>query len=171
MEPQIGTPLLYVAITRDIWEAVKKLYCTQQNGARLYALRKQVHECKQGTIDVTTYFNKLFLIWQEMDLCQELIWSCPCGGVLHYQFEETNRFYGFLARLNPKFDAVRSRIMGARPVPSLMEVCSGIRLEEDRSNAMNNPVIQLTNFAAFKVSRTDKQNGKVLPACEHCKKP
>ncbi|XP_038875253.1 uncharacterized protein LOC120067757 [Benincasa hispida] len=81
-----------------------------------------------------------------------------------------DRVYDFLAGLNPKFDVVRSRILGTRPVPSSMEVCSEIRLEEDRSNAMNNPVTKSTDSAAFKVSGTDKQNGKVPPVCEHCKK-
>ncbi|XP_038882373.1 uncharacterized protein LOC120073640 [Benincasa hispida] len=148
-------PMLYAATARDIWEAVKKLYSSRQNGARLYALRKQVHECKQGTMDVTAYFNQLSVIWQEMDLCRDLNWSCPCGEVLYYN----------------KFDVVRSRILGTRPVPSLMEVCSEIRLEKDRSNSMNNPVTKSPDSAAFKVLRTDKQNGKVPPVCEHYKKP
>ncbi|TYK22169.1 putative mitochondrial protein [Cucumis melo var. makuwa] len=44
-----------------------------------------------------------------MDLCKELVWRDPTDG----------------------------RILGQRPIPSLMEVCSEIRLEEDRTSAMN----------------------------------
>ncbi|KAA0053629.1 Beta-galactosidase [Cucumis melo var. makuwa] len=38
--------------------------------------------------------------------------------------------------LNPKFDNVCGHILGQRPLPSLMEVCFEVRLEEDRTNAM-----------------------------------
>ncbi|XP_038904350.1 uncharacterized protein LOC120090704 [Benincasa hispida] len=124
-------------------------------------------------MDITTYFNKLPLIWQEMDLCREMVWNCPCGGGLHYQSEETDRVYDFLAGLNSKFDAIRSQILGTHPIPSLMEVCSKVHLEEDRSSAMNNPLVSLTNSTAFKAlsSTNDNQNSKPTPVCEHCKKP
>ncbi|KAA0040487.1 UBN2_3 domain-containing protein [Cucumis melo var. makuwa] len=80
MKPQIGKPLLYAAIARDIWDIVKKLYTKRHNACRLYTSHKQIHECKQGTMDITSYFNKLFLIWQEMDLCREIIWDYLCGA-------------------------------------------------------------------------------------------
>ena len=75
MEPHIGKPLLYPATAKGIWDAAQKLYSKRQNVYRLYTLRKQVHECKQGTMGVTSSFNKLSLIWQEMDLCRELVWK------------------------------------------------------------------------------------------------
>ena len=81
MEPQIGKPLLYTAIAKNIWDTTQKLYSKRQNVSRLYTLRKQVHECKQGIMDVTSFFNKLSLIWQEMDLCRELVWSRPRESV------------------------------------------------------------------------------------------
>ena len=65
--------MLYVAIARGIWDTIQKLYSKKQNASQLYTLRKQVHECKQRTMDVTSYFNKLCLIWQEMDMCREIV--------------------------------------------------------------------------------------------------
>ncbi|XP_038888140.1 uncharacterized protein LOC120078031 [Benincasa hispida] len=123
MEPQIGKPLIYVATARDIWDAVQKLYSKRKNASRLYTLQKQVHECKQGTMDITFYFNKFSSIWQEMDLCRKIAWDCPYGRVQHTKMEEIDRVYDFLAGLKTKFDAVHSQILGHRPVPSLMEVC------------------------------------------------
>ncbi|KAA0037076.1 Beta-galactosidase [Cucumis melo var. makuwa] len=89
MEPQIGKPLLYATTAKYLWDTTQTLYSKRQNATRLYALRKQVHNCKQGTLDVTSYLNKLSLLWQEMDLC----------------------------RLNPKFDIVCGHILGQRPLP------------------------------------------------------
>ena len=73
MEPHIDKLLLYAATVKDIWDTIQKLYSKRQNVSRLYTLWKQVHECKQWTIDVTSFFNKLSLLLQEMNLCRELV--------------------------------------------------------------------------------------------------
>ncbi|XP_038880494.1 uncharacterized protein LOC120072153 [Benincasa hispida] len=162
-KPSIGDP------QEQMWKGEDSLLRSILIGS----MEPQVHEYKQGTMDVTSYFNKLSLLWQEIDLCREMIWNCSCGGVLHYQSEETDRVYDFLSGLNSKFDTVRSCILGTRPIPSLMEVCSEVRLEEDRSKAMNSTLVTPTNSTVFKTSGPvqDKQNTKPPLVCEHCKKP
>ncbi|KAA0059996.1 putative tRNA pseudouridine synthase [Cucumis melo var. makuwa] len=174
MEPQIGKPLLYAATAKDLWDTTQTLYWKQQNASRLYTLRKQVHNCKQGTLDVTTYFNKLSLFWQEMDFCRETGWDTPNDSTQYAKLEEADRVYDFLAGLNPKFDNVCGRILGQRPLPSLMEVCFEVRLEEDRTNAMGvltTPTIDSAAFSARSSNHdSDKNNGKSIPVCEHCKK-
>ncbi|KAL4025768.1 hypothetical protein IC575_014173 [Cucumis melo] len=174
MEPQIGKPLLYAATAKDLWDTTQTLYSKRQNSSRLYTLRKQVHNCKQGTLDVTTYFNKLSLLWQEMDLCRETVWDTPNDSTQYAKLEEADRVYDFLVGLNTKFDNVCGRILGQRPLPSLMEVCFEVRLEEDRTNAMGvltTPTIDSAAFSARSSNHdSDKNNGKSIPVCEHCKK-
>ncbi|KAA0025328.1 cysteine-rich RLK RECEPTOR-like protein kinase [Cucumis melo var. makuwa] len=174
IEPQIGKPLLYVATAKDLWDTTQTLYSKRQNASRLYTMRKQVHNCKQGTLDVTTYFNKLSLLWQEMDLCRETVWDTPNDSTQYAKLEEVDRVYDFLAGLNPKFDNVCGRILGQRPLPSLMEVCFEVRLEEDRTNVMGvltTPTIDSAAFSARSSNHdSDKNNGKSIPVCEHCKK-
>ncbi|TYK31446.1 TRAF-like family protein [Cucumis melo var. makuwa] len=169
-EPQIGKPLLYAATTKDLWDTTQTLYSKRQNASRLYTLRKRVHNCKQGTLDVTTYFNKLSLLWQEMHLCREIVWDTPNDCTQYAKLEEADRVYDFLAGLNPKFDNVCGRILGQRPLPSLMEVCFEVRLEEDRTNAMGvltTPTIDSAAFSArFSNHDSDKNNGKSIPACK-----
>ncbi|KAA0063331.1 Beta-galactosidase [Cucumis melo var. makuwa] len=169
-EPQIGKPLLYAATTKDLWDTTQTLYSKRQNASRLYTLRKRVHNCKQGTLDVTTYFNKLSLLWQEMHLCRETVWDTPNDCTQYAKLEEADRVYDFLAGLNPKFDNVCGRILGQRPLPSLMEVCFEVRLEEDRTNAMGvltTPTIDSAAFSArFSNHDSDKNNGKSIPACK-----
>ena len=132
MELHIDKALLYAATAKDLWDTTQKLYSKCQNASRLYMLRKQVHDCKQGTLDVTSYFNKLSLPWQEMDLCRETVWDTPNDSIQYARLEEADRIYDFLKGLNFKFDIVCNRILGQRPLPSLMEVCYEVRLEEDR---------------------------------------
>ena len=87
-------------------------------------------------------------IWMS-HLCRELIWDCLCGGVQYYKLEEIDRVYDFLAGLNSKFDVVRGRVLGQRLIPTLMEVCSEVRLEEDRSIAMKVIATPVTDSVAF----------------------
>ncbi|TYK00188.1 Copia protein [Cucumis melo var. makuwa] len=72
-----------------------------------------------------------------MDLCRETVWDTPNDGTQYAKLEDADRVYDFLAGLNPKFDTVYGRILGQRPLPSLMEVCFEVRLEEDRTDAMS----------------------------------
>ncbi|KAL0557503.1 hypothetical protein IC582_006047 [Cucumis melo] len=119
-------------------------------------------------MDVTSFFNKLSLIWQEMSLCRD-----PTNGLQYSRIEKVDRIYDFLTGLNPKFDVVRGHILGKRPIPSLMEVCSEICLEEDRTSAMNistTPSIDSVAFTArSSTSGNDKHNGKPIPIREPCK--
>ncbi|KAL0543620.1 hypothetical protein IC582_018720 [Cucumis melo] len=109
-----------------------------------------------------------------MDLCRETVWDTPNDGTQYAKLEEVNRIYDFLARLNPKFDTVCGRILGQKPLSSFMEVCFEVRLEEDRTNAMGvltTPTIDSTAFSARSSNHdNDKNNGKPIPVCEHCKK-
>ena len=90
-----------------------------------------------------------------------------CGGVQYFKIEEVDRAYDFLVGLNSKFDIVQGRILGHRPIPSLMEVCS-------QPGAINSTTVSATNSIAFsgKLSDSDsyKQNEKQAPVCEHCKR-
>ena len=103
MEPQIGKPLLYAVTCKDLWHTTQKLYLKHQNASRLYTLKKQVHhDCKQGTPDMTSYFNKLSLLWQEIDLCRETVWNTPNDGIQYAKLEEVDHIYDFFAGLNLK---------------------------------------------------------------------
>lgn len=81
MELHIDKALLYAATAKDLWDTTQKLYSKCQHASCLYTLRKQAHECKQKTMDVTSYFNKLSIIWQEMVLCRGIVWNCLSDGI------------------------------------------------------------------------------------------
>ncbi|KAA0057585.1 Beta-galactosidase [Cucumis melo var. makuwa] len=109
-----------------------------------------------------------------MDLCIETVWGTPNDSTQYAKLEEADHVYDFLAGLNPKFNNVCGRILGQRPLSSLMEVCFEVRLEEDRTNAigvLTTPTIDSAAFSARSSNHdSDKNNGKSIPICEHCKK-
>ncbi|KAL0556911.1 hypothetical protein IC582_005428 [Cucumis melo] len=84
-----------------------------------------------------------------MDLCRETVWDTSNDSTQYAKLEEVDRVYDFLAGLNHKFDNVCGRILRQRPLPSLMEVCFEVRLEEDRTNAMGVLTTPTIDSAAF----------------------
>lgn len=71
-----------------------------------------------ASMDVTSYLNKLPLIWQEMNMCREIVWNYPSDGIQHSRLEELDRIYDFLVGLDSKLDVVRGRILGQKPISS-----------------------------------------------------
>ena len=55
-----------------------------------------------------------------------------------------------------------------------MDVCSEIRFEEDCTNARSSSTIPIIDSVAFSArsstSGSEKNNGKPIPVCDHCKK-
>ena len=123
---------------------------------------------------MTSYFNKLSLLWQEMDLCNETVCDMPNDSIQYAKLEEADRIYDFLARLNPKFVIVCGRILRQRPLPSLMEVYFEVCLEEDCTDVMGVLTTPATDSTAFSdrssTQDKDKNKGKPISDYEHCKK-
>ncbi|TYK26078.1 Retrovirus-related Pol polyprotein from transposon TNT 1-94 [Cucumis melo var. makuwa] len=105
-----------------------------------------------------------------MDLCRETVWDTPNDSTQYAKLKEADRVYDFLAGLNLKFDNVYGRILGQRPLPSLMEVCFEVCLEDDRTNAMGVLTTPTIDSAAFSARSSnydsDKNNGKSIPVCK-----
>ena len=109
-----------------------------------------------------------------MNLCRKTVWDTSNDGLQYARLEEVDRVYEFLASFNPKFDIVCGRILGQRPLSSLMEVCYEVCLETDCTNAMSiltTPATNSTAFSARSLTHDNVKNcGKPILVCEHCKK-
>lgn len=91
---------------------------------------------KQGDRDVTTHYNKKFMLRQELDLCYEDDWDCTANSFRHKKRKENDGVYVFLAGLNQELDKVRDRILGRKPLPSIRDIFSEVRREETRRKVM-----------------------------------
>lgn len=80
-------------------------------------------------------------LWQELDLSYDEEWECPGDAVRHRKRQDNDRVYEFLAGLNRDLDEVRGRILGRKPLPSIREVFSEVRREENRSKVMLNEIV------------------------------
>lgn len=70
-----------------------------------------------------------------MDLFYAIILKCINDEILYNQVLEKNRVFDFL-QVNKELDEVRGKILGTKPLPSLREAFSEVRLEESRKTVM-----------------------------------
>ncbi|XP_038887212.1 uncharacterized protein LOC120077401 [Benincasa hispida] len=108
-------------------------------------------------MDVISYFNKLSMLWQEIDLCREIVWNCAQDGAQYLKIEEADRVYVFLAGLNPKFDGVHSRILGQ---PLLLH-SEKRRQSHEKSNIGRALVSDLADEHTQKQSSDDSKNNLI----------
>lgn len=132
MEPTIGKLYLFLPTAKDVWDAVRDCYSDLENSSQIYDLKTRLWQSKQGDRDVTTYYNIMVTLWQELDQCYEDDWKDPSDATKFQKREENDRVYMFLAGLNQELDEVRGRILGRKPLPSMREVFSEVRREESR---------------------------------------
>ena len=94
---------------------------------------------------------------------------------------ENERVFEFLAGLNRELDNVRSRVLSRRPLPSIREVFSEVRLEESRRRVMLREHLSSRPKASALITRGPhagsggphsgsgpRQSKRTY--CEHCKK-
>ena len=127
MEPVIGKPFIFLPTAQEVWEAVKETYSDLENYSQLFELNSQVWKMQQGDREVTSYYNEMMTLWQELDLFEEETWENPNDSARYKKKIERGRVFVFLAGLNKNLDEVRGRILGRKPLPSIREVFSEVR--------------------------------------------
>lgn len=176
MEPAIGKPFLFIPTAQGVWEAVRETYSDFEDHSQLFELNSKMWNMKQGTKDVTEYYNSLLSVWQELDLFEDEAWENPSDGLRYKKKIERGRIFLFLAGLNKDLDEVRGRILGRKPMPSLREVFAEVRREEGRRNVMlpHSDIPQpATDRSALVVrnAEPDDKRTRNRSWCDHCKKP
>lgn len=126
MSPEIADNFILYSTAKEIWDAAMELYSKHDNTAELYELEAQLQEVRQGEATVSVYFSNLKRIWQQIDLYESHTWPSPDADRLYKLIVETKRIFRFLAGLKKELDAVRGRILGTKPMPSLNSVFSEI---------------------------------------------
>ena len=117
-------PYLFLPTSKEIWVAVRDCYLDLEKSSQIFDLKTQLQQSKQGKRDITTYYNEMVTIWQELDQCYDDVWENSNDCAHHKKKEENDWVYMFLTSLNQNLDEVRGRILGRKPLPSIHEVFS-----------------------------------------------
>ena len=63
---------LFLPTAKDVWDVVRDTYSSQ-----IFELKTKSWKSRQRDRDVTTYYNEIVTLWQELDLCYEDEWDAP----------------------------------------------------------------------------------------------
>ncbi|CAJ2662733.1 unnamed protein product [Trifolium pratense] len=171
MEPGIGKPYMFLPSAKDVWEAVKETYSDIQNASQIFGLKSRLWHAKQGDRNVTTYYNELLTLWQELDLCYDDNWKCAEDSVLFLKRQENDRVFMFLAGLNKDLDEVRGRVLGKVPLPTLRETFAEIKREEARQGIMMGKTPRISESEGSALATRNPYEGKKpdeVPRCDYC---
>ncbi|KAL4313244.1 hypothetical protein GQ457_01G015460 [Hibiscus cannabinus] len=163
----IAASLIYHSTIADIWKDLEDRF-QQNNGPRIFQLKKKLCELSQGSISVSTYYTQLKIVWDELVSVKSTCScsQCLCGGVRKMLADQQKELVmQFLMGLNESFAHIRGQILLMDPVPSITKVFSLIVEEKNqRSIAMNNSIVPEAAFVV-KASHSSK---KYRPQCNYC---
>lgn len=104
MHPEISDTCMFLPTAKDIRDMMYQTYSKVNDAALIYEIKTRTASTKQGSRSVSEYANFMQNQWQELDYYRILNLKCSDRVVEVKRFEERDRVYDFLARLNPEFD-------------------------------------------------------------------
>ena len=105
MDTKISQTYLFLSMTKAIWDTTKRNCSHLGNAAQIFELKSRVKEMKQGTMDVTQYYNYIQTIWQELDLFYESELGCKACSVKYKKMIEKKRVFVLLVGLNKELNS------------------------------------------------------------------
>ncbi|MCH80704.1 retrovirus-related Pol polyprotein from transposon TNT 1-94, partial [Trifolium medium] len=136
---ELTANIIYSSTAAAIWTDLEERFL-QNNGPRMFQLRKDFITCTQGTLSVGAYYSKIKGLWEELAEFRP-IHHCVCGGV-NPLVEHINREYVLTFLLEEK-----------------QRVINAVSSEKSESLAY---AVNDTHGSKSKTGKKDK------PLCAHC---
>ncbi|XP_052625897.1 uncharacterized protein LOC128132928 [Lactuca sativa] len=105
MQPEISGTCMFLTTAKDIWDTIKQMYSKVHDAALVYEIKTKIHSTKQG-LSVTDYYNKMKILWLELDYYHNIKMKCSDDAAMMLKFVQGERVYEFLAGLNVEHDQI-----------------------------------------------------------------
>ncbi|KAF5450238.1 hypothetical protein F2P56_030605 [Juglans regia] len=129
INPTLKSSIALVDNAQQIWTELKDRF-TQQNGHRIFQLKKALTGLQQDTDSVSVYFGKLKTIWDELIIYDPMP-NCSCGKlVVLLDRYKRDCVIQFLMGLNDSYNITRDQIMLLDPLPPINKKFSMIQQQE-----------------------------------------
>ncbi|XP_078157415.1 uncharacterized protein LOC144553190 [Carex rostrata] len=139
MEPSISELFLLSDTAFELWEAVKAMYGQENNYSRIYQLKQEIQQEKQGERKYVEYLGALQKKKDELRLYRP---QTADLAVIRKR-EEEDDIFELLTGLNPSYEYVRAQIMNTIPLPSYSQIKNMIQQEESRREAMGSAQVTI----------------------------
>lgn len=144
--------LIYCTKPSDVWADLENRF-SQSNHPRLYRLQRDLANLKQNNMPVTTYYNTIKGMWDEITA---LIDPNPCTCDARKRTEDnanTEQLFQFLMGLNDTFSNVHSQILAMDPLPTISRAYATVHQEETQ-RLLQVPLLPTLENSAMAVGRT-----------------
>ncbi|KAI5330645.1 hypothetical protein L3X38_030043 [Prunus dulcis] len=139
LHPDIASSVLYCTSASMVWNDLQDRF-SQSNDSRIYQIRQEIAEHRQGHLTISEYYTKLKALWDELDSYHEPI-ICNCeGSKTRALREEKERVMQFLMGLNEPYSTVRGSILMMSPIPDTRRVHGLILQHERQMDAANRQI-------------------------------
>ena len=140
----------------------------------MFYLWKKARNFLQANDYVTTYFNSLMKLWQEINLFNQLNWKDPEDANIYFQILARERIYDFLSGLNHSLDDIWGQIISTKSLPDLDEIFDEVLREENRKQVMLDSLSSSFVESSAMTTRNSYESNKNRQAhlwCDHCQCP
>ena len=158
MEPRLSELFSYSESAHLLWEAIKEMYGSQNNAARVFQLKKNLASLKQGDQAFVQHLGSLKTMWNELDLYR----PHTTDSVVILKRVDEDKVFQLLASLGSEYEDLRIHLLMAPELPSFVSVCHAVQREETRRKVMEVDIKHNSEARAFYVNHKpgDKQQYK-----------
>nr|XP_011467540.1 PREDICTED: uncharacterized protein LOC101306260 [Fragaria vesca subsp. vesca] len=170
IQPNIARGVIFSDTAFGVWRDLHDLF-SQGDDSRIYQIRQEIAECRQGQQSASIYYTKLKALWDELSSYQEPL-ACSCDAMqILFDREEKERVMQFFMGLNESYSTIRGSILMMSPLPNTRKVHGLILQHERQMEAAARRDIPQTSHAmqAARTSNPPKSSFSPKPLkCTYC---
>ncbi|KZV34540.1 hypothetical protein F511_28631 [Dorcoceras hygrometricum] len=170
----IADSLMYMPTAREMWIDLHDRF-HESNAPHVYQIKKMLNGLQQGAMDISSYYTKLRILWDELRDYQPTS-VCNCGSMREWvTYQNQECVMHFLMGLNESYAHVRAQVLMMEPLPIISKVFALV-VQEERQRSIHHGVAKMnidhhvtlnsvnstTAPIVSKVGRGDKI------VCSHC---
>ncbi|CAL9001257.1 unnamed protein product, partial [Prunus brigantina] len=169
----IANSVIYANTAAEVWSDLRERF-SQGNNSRIYHIKREIIEHRQGQQSISAYYNKLKSLWDEFGSYNELA-TCTCGGIKRLNArEEKEKVMQFLMGLNEAYYAIRGQIMLMDPLPDTRKTYSLVLQQEKQVEVslnrehLNHHAMSVTSNKEAAAPSHQSYKGKPPLHCSYC---
>ncbi|XP_012845959.1 PREDICTED: uncharacterized protein LOC105965962 [Erythranthe guttata] len=172
MSPPLMQRFIRLSTAKEIWEAVAKTFYDGSDETRLFELNRKSFTTTQDGRPLSTYYNELVEIFQEIDH-RTTAQEASVQAIVHmHSMMARLRVHIFLSGLDSGFDQIHGEILRKDPKLDLESTYAYVRREAQQRQIMGSsrPVSESSAMVAQRnTRRNNPSSGKGSNfLCSHC---
>ncbi|XP_019236900.1 PREDICTED: uncharacterized protein LOC109217124 [Nicotiana attenuata] len=163
LDQDIRETVMYTESAERLWNEIEKRF-GQASGIKIYQIRKEISSVSQGTSSISSYFNRIKKLWDELSYSISYP-DCVCGCKEKFQkLDEDQKVHQFLMGLNESYSTIRRSILLMKPLPDVDSVYTMLVNDESQFTVQTAIPSFNTDSVAFSTD-TVKRPGHSIEKC------